>query len=73
MPNAVETKKVLAILTKDSWYFVRQSGSHKQYKHPTKKNTVTIAISKKMIPIGTVNNILEKQAQIGKYNEIVTK
>jgi predicted RNA binding protein YcfA (HicA-like mRNA interferase family) len=26
----------------DGWYFVGQRGSHRQYKHPTKKGRVTI-------------------------------
>lgn len=36
----LKTKIVIKIL--DGWYFVRQKGSHRQYKHPTKKGTVTI-------------------------------
>jgi predicted RNA binding protein YcfA (HicA-like mRNA interferase family) len=27
----------------DGWRFSRQTGSHRQYKHPDKKGTVTIA------------------------------
>jgi predicted RNA binding protein YcfA (HicA-like mRNA interferase family) len=27
----------------DGWYLHRQRGSHRQFKHPTKKGTVTIA------------------------------
>ncbi|MCL2073085.1 MAG: type II toxin-antitoxin system HicA family toxin [Marinilabiliaceae bacterium] len=26
----------------DGWYFVKQKGSHKQFKHPIKKGKVTI-------------------------------
>ena len=26
----------------DGWYFVGQRGSHRQYKHPTKRGKVTI-------------------------------
>jgi len=26
----------------DGWFFVKQKGAHKQYKHPTKKGKVTI-------------------------------
>ena len=37
-----KTKTVIKILEEDGWYFVRQKGSHRQYKHPTKKGTVTI-------------------------------
>lgn len=38
----LKTKIVIKILEGDGWYFVRQNGSHRQYKHPTKKGTVTI-------------------------------
>jgi predicted RNA binding protein YcfA (HicA-like mRNA interferase family) len=34
--------EVLELLKKDGWYLARQSGSHRQFKHPTKKGTVTI-------------------------------
>jgi predicted RNA binding protein YcfA (HicA-like mRNA interferase family) len=32
----------LSDLGKDGWYIVRQKGSHRQFKHPTKKGKVTI-------------------------------
>jgi len=35
-------KEIIDIIEIDGWYLVRQKGSHKQYKHPTKKGTVTI-------------------------------
>ena len=38
----LKTKIVIKILEADGSYFVRQKGSHRQYKHPTKKGTVTI-------------------------------
>jgi predicted RNA binding protein YcfA (HicA-like mRNA interferase family) len=44
---------------------VRQKGSHKQYKHPSKKGLVTVSGHKPSdeIAIGTLSSIL-KQAQI---------
>ena len=44
---------------------MRQKGSHKQHKHPTKKGLVTIAVHKMgdEIAPGTLNSIY-KQAQI---------
>ena len=27
----------------DGWYYSRQTGSHRQYKHSLKKGTVTVA------------------------------
>ena len=35
-------KEMIEIIEADGWYFVRQKGSHKQYKHAIKKGTVTI-------------------------------
>ena len=42
---------------------VSQAGSHKQFKHPTKKGRVTVPHPKRDIPIGTLKSI-EKQAGI---------
>lgn len=33
---------VLEMLNNDKWFLDRQNGSHRQYKHPTKKGTVTV-------------------------------
>ncbi|MDR2882875.1 MAG: type II toxin-antitoxin system HicA family toxin [Alistipes sp.] len=30
------------MLEKDGWFFVAQDGSHRQFKHPTKKGRVTV-------------------------------
>ena len=35
-------KELIDIIEADGWYFIRQKGSHKQYKHPFKKGIVTI-------------------------------
>jgi predicted RNA binding protein YcfA (HicA-like mRNA interferase family) len=36
-------KEIIKLVEADGWYFVRQRGSHKQYKHSLKRGTVTIA------------------------------
>jgi predicted RNA binding protein YcfA (HicA-like mRNA interferase family) len=57
-------KELLKIVKDDGWYEVRISGSHRQFHHPTKKGTVTIAGKpNKYVPKGTLNNIL-KQAYL---------
>ena len=33
---------VLKMLQKDGWYQVAHEGSHRQFKHPTKKGRVTV-------------------------------
>jgi len=36
-------KEVIKLIRDDGWYFVRQTGSHKQFHHKQKTGTVTIA------------------------------
>ncbi|MDE2745310.1 MAG: type II toxin-antitoxin system HicA family toxin [Chloroflexota bacterium] len=38
-----KVRKAIEVVEADGWYFVRQRGSHRHYKHPTKRGTVTIA------------------------------
>jgi predicted RNA binding protein YcfA (HicA-like mRNA interferase family) len=38
----VKVKDVLAMLEHDGWVLARTRGSHRQYKHPSKKGLVTI-------------------------------
>ena len=61
----MKVRDAIKMLKEDGWYLVRQKGSHKQYKHPTKKGLVTIAAHKMSDEIrpGTFNSIV-KQAQI---------
>lgn len=56
-------REILKILQKDGWYQVRQEGSHRQFHHPEKKGTVTVAYHKisDEIPAGTLKSI-KKQA-----------
>ncbi len=63
----MKAREIIRLIEKDGWFSVRQKGSHKQYKHPTKKGLVTIAahkLSDEIAP-GTLNSII-KQAQINK-------
>lgn len=48
------------ILLNDGWYSVKQVGSHKQYKHPTKKGKVTIPNHRGDLDKQTVKSILEQ-------------
>ncbi len=41
MPLTV--REAIELIEKDGWVLVRQKGSHRQYHHPTKPGTVTIA------------------------------
>lgn len=61
--KSYSSKELIKIIQQDGWYIVRTSGSHHQFKHPTKPGLVTIPHPKKDLPIKTVKNIL-KQARL---------
>ena len=63
---AAKVREVLAQLEADGWVQVRQKGSHRQFHHPTKSGTVTVAGKPNLdVPPGTLNSIL-KQAGLKK-------
>lgn len=37
-----KVREVIEMLKKDGWYQIGQRGSHRQFKHPTKKGRVTV-------------------------------
>ncbi|KRT65728.1 MAG: hypothetical protein XU11_C0020G0006 [Candidatus Dadabacteria bacterium CSP1-2] len=54
------------MLEQDGWNLVRTKGSHRQFKHPKKPGTVTVAGQPNLdVPPGTLNSIL-KQAGLKK-------
>jgi len=59
----MDSREVIRKLLADGWRQVAQSGSHKQFKHPSKPGRVTVPSPRKDLPIGTLRSI-EKQAQI---------
>jgi len=59
----VHSRDVIRRLRDDGWYEVNHVGSHKQFKHPTKKGRVTVPVPSRDIPIGTLKSI-ERQAKI---------
>jgi predicted RNA binding protein YcfA (HicA-like mRNA interferase family) len=61
--SGLDSRDVIRELKRDGWFQVRQVGSHKQFKHPTKKGRVTVPHPKRDIPIGTLKSI-EKQAGV---------
>jgi predicted RNA binding protein YcfA (HicA-like mRNA interferase family) len=57
----VKFREVIRLIESDGWRFVRQSGSHRQYRHPTKPGTVTVAGKPgDDVPPGTLRNILRQ-------------
>jgi predicted RNA binding protein YcfA (HicA-like mRNA interferase family) len=39
----MKVRDMLKKLLDDGWFLARTKGSHRQYKHPTKKGLVTVA------------------------------
>lgn len=59
--KSYSSREVIAALEADGWRQVRSRGSHHQYKHPTKKGTVTVKDPCKNIPRPTLDSI-ERQS-----------
>lgn len=55
--TAKETEKKLLA---DGWFHVKTTGSHKQFKHPTKPGKITIPQHKGDLDIKTANTILKQ-------------
>jgi predicted RNA binding protein YcfA (HicA-like mRNA interferase family) len=54
----VKVRDVIKKLEDDGWILVRTKGSHRQFKHPTKPNVVTVAGKPGVdVPMGTLKNI----------------
>jgi predicted RNA binding protein YcfA (HicA-like mRNA interferase family) len=60
----MKVRDILKLIEADGWALARTRGSHRQYKHPSKRGLVTVAgkPSDDLAP-GTQNSIL-KQAQL---------
>ncbi|WP_019833787.1 type II toxin-antitoxin system HicA family toxin [Sphingomonas sp. PR090111-T3T-6A] len=59
----MRSAEVIKKLEKAWWTEVRQSGSHKQFRHPTRPGTVTVPHPKAEMAIGTLKSI-EKQSGV---------
>ena len=57
----MKAKVLIKLIEKDGWSFVRQTGSHKIFKHSTKPGIVVIPEhGKEDIKSGTLNSILKQ-------------
>jgi predicted RNA binding protein YcfA (HicA-like mRNA interferase family) len=57
----MKVRDAVKMLEQDGWKLARTKGSHRQYHHPTKSGTVTVAGHPSVdIPPGTLNNILKQ-------------
>ena len=57
----MKVRQVLRMLKDDGWVLARQRGSHRQFKHGTKRGLVTVVgkLSDELAP-GTLNSILKQ-------------
>lgn len=57
----MKVSDLIRLLEKDGWFLVRQRGSHRQYHHPNKSGTVTVAGKLSIdVPPGTFNSALKQ-------------
>ena len=57
----VKVRELIALIESDGWVQVRVTGSHRQFHHPTKPGTVTIAGHPGTdVPPGTLNSVLKQ-------------
>ncbi|OFX15159.1 MAG: addiction module toxin, HicA family [Armatimonadetes bacterium RBG_16_58_9] len=57
----MNVRDVIRLLTRDGWFQARMRGSHRQFHHPRKKGTVTVAgrLSTE-VPPGILKSILKQ-------------
>lgn len=53
----MRSRDVIKEIEAAGWFFVRQSGSHRHYRHETRDGTVTVPHPKADIPKGTLKSI----------------
>lgn len=53
----MKSGEVIRKLEQAGWREVRQSGSHKQFRHPERSGTVTVPHPKADLAIGTIKSI----------------
>jgi predicted RNA binding protein YcfA (HicA-like mRNA interferase family) len=57
----LKVREVIRRIEEDGWRFERQRGSHRIYRHPRKRGTVTISGRPGQdVPAGTLGSILKQ-------------
>jgi predicted RNA binding protein YcfA (HicA-like mRNA interferase family) len=60
----MKVSEIIKLIEADGWVLHRTKGCHRQFRHPSKPGTVTIAGKlSKDVPRGTMNSI-RKQARL---------
>jgi predicted RNA binding protein YcfA (HicA-like mRNA interferase family) len=55
-----KVRDIIAEVEADGWVLDRQRGSHRQFKHPTKRGTVTIGLPGDDLSMGRYYDILRQ-------------
>ena len=57
----MKVKELIELLEADGWFLARTKGSHRQFRHPSKAGTVTVAGKASVdMPTGTLNSALKQ-------------
>ena len=59
----MNSREVIKALQAAGWVERRSKGSHRHFKHPTRKGAVTVTHPAKDFPVGTIKSI-EKQSGV---------
>jgi predicted RNA binding protein YcfA (HicA-like mRNA interferase family) len=59
-PNGHSSREIIKIIENDGWFLYDADGSHKHFKHETKKGKVTIVHPKKDIPVKTFESVMQQ-------------
>ena len=63
----MKVRQVVQLIEAEGWRLVRQVGSHRQFRHPTRPGTVTVAGKPGVdVPPGTLANILRQAGLKGR-------
>ena len=60
--KVVKVSKILRDLKRDGWYLNRIKGSHREFKHPTKKGVTTVNGKESGDVAGFLLKSIEKQS-----------
>lgn len=60
--KVIKASKIISDLEDDGWVQVHQVGSHRQFKHPTKKGKVTVNKNKNDDVWGSLLKSIESQS-----------
>jgi len=57
----MKVKELIELLEADGWILQRTRGNHRQFRHPTKSGTVTVAGKPSIdVPPGTLDSALKQ-------------